>query len=114
ALAATRARACRGSATAAGDRGAAAIRPIHRFDCVARPAHRPRLPDRARAGNAQGGDMTMHAVLRQWQARLRRRAIVDLLRWLPLILVATVFLISRSASAAVLAASVAVACSILL
>jgi hypothetical protein len=58
--------------------------------------------------------MTMHAVLRQWQARLRRRAIVDLLRWLPLILVATVFLISRFASAAVLAASVAVACAILL
>ncbi|HQX64722.1 MAG TPA: DUF4175 family protein [Dokdonella sp.] len=58
--------------------------------------------------------MTMHAVLRQWQARLRRRAIVDLLRWLPLSLVATVFLASRFASAAVLAAAVAVACAILL
>ncbi len=58
--------------------------------------------------------MTMHAVLRQWQARLRRRAIVDLLRWAPLLLVATIFLISRFASAAVLAASVAVACAILL
>ncbi len=56
----------------------------------------------------------MHPLLRQWQGRLRRRAISDVLTWAPVILAATVFLVSRFASADVVIASIVVGCAVLL
>ncbi len=53
--------------------------------------------------------MRMHPLLRQWQGRLRRRAIADVLLWAPAILIATVFLISRFASADVVIVSISLA-----
>lgn len=57
--------------------------------------------------------MTMHPLLRQWQRRLRRREMADVLTWAPVILAATVFLISRIAPADVIIASIVVAFAVL-
>ncbi len=57
--------------------------------------------------------MTMHPLLRQWQGRLRRRALAAVLVWAPPILVTMVFLVSRFASADIAIASMGLALAIL-
>ena len=57
--------------------------------------------------------MTMHPLLRQWQGRLRRRAIADVLIWAPAILAATVLLVSRFASVDIVLVAIGVAVAVL-